>query len=480
MSIFSHIIQRKYAIALALLILLGFLLIARVALLRHWAVKSYHFDLGNMHQAVYNTSQGHFLEVTDPNRFHQSNRLAYHFDPILALIAPLYWIYPGAETLIVVQALILVLGVIPLYLLAINVLKNKLYGLAFAAMYLMFYPMNYTAIADFHAVTLSTTFVLWMFYCAEIRKFGWSGLFMLLLWMTKENTALLTIFFGLYHVVYKKNRTFGVVTAMASVVLFFLMIRVIIPSFRTIDSHFAGGYYTTNFIENLRRVFSPATGSYLFNLFSPTLFTSLLSPIHLLIALPEFAINILSKNSNMRALQYHYTALLTPIIYVSSIYGVANLKKFTKKLLSVNVFTYIIGLLFLLNFVVFLIKSPVISSNYLINEKKSAIIADWQSQLKDEKIPVSATGHLSPYFSGRQYFYNFLFDYAYHVQGYSDEDIKELAHHYRLADYVLIQESEVTDNEMAEYYYYELRRDPLFEKVFDEEGIEVYKKQLIK
>ncbi|MBP9798457.1 DUF2079 domain-containing protein, partial [Candidatus Woesebacteria bacterium] len=335
MPIFSHIIQRKYTIALALLMLVGFLMIARVALLRHWAVNSYHFDLGNMHQAVYNTSQGHFLEVTDPNRFHQSNRLAYHFDPILALIAPLYWIYPGAETLIVVQALILVFGAIPLYLLVVKVLKNKLYGLAFAAMYLMFYPMNYTAIADFHAVTLSTTFVLWMFYCAEVRRFGGSVIFMILLWMTKENTALLTIFFGLYHVVYKKNRTFGVVTSMASIVLFFLMIRVIIPSFRTIDSHLAGGYYTTDILENVRRVFSPDTGTYLLNLFSPTLFMSLLSPIHLLIALPEFAINILSKNTNMRALQYHYTALLTPILYISSIYGVANLKKFTKNLLSV-------------------------------------------------------------------------------------------------------------------------------------------------
>ena len=303
---------------------------------------------------------------------------------------------------------------------------------------------------------------------------------MILLWMTKENTALLTIFFGLYHVVYKKNRTFGVATTMASVVLFFLMIRVIIPSFRTTDSHLAGGYYTTNIVENILRLFSIDSGRYIFNLFSPTLFVSFLSPIHLLIALPEFAINMLSKNTNMRELHYHYTALLTPLIFISSIYGMVNLKKVTEKFTKATILPYIIGLIFLINFVVFVTKSPIITSKYQINSTKSVIIADWQEQLKDERIPVSATGHLSPYFSGRHYFYNFLFDYAYHVQGYSDEDIKELAHHYRMADYVLIQESEVTDNEMAEYYYYELRRDPLYEKIFDEEGIEVYKKLLVK
>ncbi len=480
MRIFSHIIQRKYAVALGLLVVVGFLMLARVALVRHWSLSSYHFDLGNMHQAVYNTSQGRFLEVTDPNRFHQSNRLAYHFDPILALIAPLYWIHPGAEVLIIVQAFMLALGAIPLYLLAVNVLKNKLYGLGFAAVYLLFYPMNYTAIADFHAVTLSTTFVLWMFYFAEKRRFGLSIFFMVLVWMTKENTALLTIFFGLYHVMYKKNRTFGVAVIMSSVVLFFLMIRVIIPSFRNTDSHLAGGYYSTNIVDNIMRLLSKDTATYILSLFSPTLFISFLSPVHLLIALPEFAINILSRNTNMRELNYHYTALLTPIIFISSIYGAERLKKTQKGLLKNDNVGYFLGFLFLINCVFFITKSPVITSNYQIHDKKSAIIADWQELLKDEEIPVSTTGHLSPYFSGRQYFYNFLFDYAYPVQGYSDDDIKELAHHYRMADYVLIQESEVTDNEMAEYYYYELRRDPLFQKVFDDQGIEVYRKVLVK
>lgn len=480
MPIFSHIIQRKHATILALLMLVSLFMISRVALLRHWSVSSYHFDLGNMHQAVYNTSKGHFLEVTDPNKFYQSNRLAYHFDPILALIAPLYWFYPKAEVLIIVQALVLVLGAIPLYMLSYQVFKNKLYALAISAMYLVYYPMHYTAIADFHAVTLSSTFVLCMFYFAELKRFKMSIFFIVLLWMTKENTPLLTFFFGMYHLLFKKNRMFGATLMITSVLLFIAVIKIIIPSFRISDAHFAGGYYTTDLIENMRRTFNDQTGRYIVSLLSPVLFISLLSPIHFLIALPEYALNILSKNSNMRVLNYHYTALITPFIFISLLYGLENARKSIKKISSKNIYPHIFFVLFLCSLAFFMHKSPVISSQYHINNKKSAIIAEWQKTLDDDEIPVSATGHLSPYFSGRHYFYNFLFDFAYSVQGYSDADIKALAHHYRMADYVLIQESEVEDNEMTEYYYYELRRDPLFEKVFDEEGIEVYKKKLVK
>jgi len=267
---------------------------------------------------------------------------------------------------------------------------------------------------------------------------------------------------------------------MTSVILFIAIIKIVIPSFRISDAHFAGGYYTTDIVENVRRTFNDQTSRYITSLLSPVFFISLLSPIHLLIALPEYALNILSKNSNMRVLNYHYTALITPFIFISLLYGLENARKIIRKFSTKNIYPYILAFLFLSSFVVFMQKSPVISSHYAINSKKSAIIEQWQKVLKDDEIPVSATGHLSPYFSGRHYFYNFLFDFAYGVQGYSDADIKALAHHYRMAEYVLIQEAEVTDNEMTEYYYYELRRDPLFDKVFDEEGIEVYKKKLIK
>jgi uncharacterized membrane protein len=472
----SLIIHRKYETTLLVIVLIGFFALAWTGLLRHWNIGSYHFDLGNMHQAVYNTSRGRFLEMTDPVQFFQSNRLGYHFDPILALFAPFYWIYDGAEVLIIGQALILALGAIPMYFLSAKVLHNKLGGLLFATTYLLFYPMHYTQIADFHAVTLSTTFLLFMFYFGEIKRFSLAWVFIVLAWLTKENVPLVTAFFGLYHVLYKNNKRFGVAVFIASAVAFIMMIKFIIPSLRVDGTHFAAGYYTTDILTNLQRFFRRETASYVTSLLAPLGFLSLLSPVHLLISLPEWMINILSGSGNMRVIRYHYTAQLTPFILVAAVYGLRNLATLigSKKLHVAGA-----GIVCAITIVFSLYHSPLFTSKYRPNTTELQVIREWQEKLADDQIKVAATGHLSPHFAGRQYFYNFLFDFAYGNQGYSDDDIRSLASHYENADFVLIKESEINDHEMVQYYYAHLLSNEAYEKVYDSDGIEVYKRKNI-
>lgn len=460
------------------LVVAGFFALSWTGLLRHWNLGSYHFDLGNMHQAVFNTSRGRFLEMTDPNLFFQSHRLAYHFDPILAFFAPFYWIYSGAEMLIIGQALVLALGAIPVYYIARDVLKKPIVAILFALIYLSYYPMHFTQIADFHAVTLSTTFLLFMFYFAEKRAFALSWAFIVLAWLTKENASLIIAFFGLYHVFFRKNKIFGWTVFVLSSTAFILIMKFIIPSFRTTDMHFASGYYTTDITENVSRIIRPAAFRYVASLLAPVGFVSLLSPVHLLISLPEWMINLLSSNNNMRLLQYHYSAQLTPFIIISAMYGTKKIAKLLKQSLSVKNPAIVISFLILMISLIFAyMKSPLIRSRYKIQKEELNVVRLWQEKLSDDKIRVSASGHLSPYFSGRKYFYNFFFDFAYGAQGQTDEEIAQLADHYTKADYVLIKRSEINDHQMVQYYYNHLISNPQYEKIFDENGIEVYQLQ---
>jgi len=78
---------------------------ASLSVLRHRAYTTGRYDLGNMVQAVWNTAHGHFLQMTSGDGV-QISRLAAHFDPILAAFAPLWWIWPSAEMLLVVQAVV--------------------------------------------------------------------------------------------------------------------------------------------------------------------------------------------------------------------------------------------------------------------------------------------------------------------------------------------------------------------------------------
>ena len=92
-------------------------LFGALAVLRHRAFGSGRFDLGNMTQAVWSTANGDVLSVTDVHG-EQISRLGSHFDPILALLAPLWWVWPSPELLLVVQAGAVAAGALPVFWLA--------------------------------------------------------------------------------------------------------------------------------------------------------------------------------------------------------------------------------------------------------------------------------------------------------------------------------------------------------------------------
>src|SRR5262245_31429746 len=86
---------------------------ALYGLFRHWHFGSNAFDLGIFDQAVWHLSR---LEAPASTIRGISNVFGDHFHPAIALLAPLYWIAPAPETLIVAQAALLAASVIPVFL----------------------------------------------------------------------------------------------------------------------------------------------------------------------------------------------------------------------------------------------------------------------------------------------------------------------------------------------------------------------------
>jgi len=463
-KLFNKIIPRNSDQVLGVIISIAIIVFCVKSFARYTGFGTYYFDLGIMHQVVSNTLHGHFLEMTDPNFYFQGMRLGYHFDFILVFFAPFYYFFHDARVLLAGQSIILALGALPLYLLANDHLKNKKLSLLIVLSYLLYYPMHWTLMADFHAVTLATTFILTAWYFMEHKKYALMWVMIVLSWLTKENVALITGAIGLY-VFFKSNRKQGSLLIGLSLVWFLLVYKVIMPHYRG-GTHFAETYYSSDILTNIHRLFRLESLNYIVTLLFPLLFVPILSPLLLLIALPEWLIILLSSNTNMQLIQYHYTALLTPFIFLSLIYGI---KKVNKKQI-------ILGLIILIQCYTFFTRSPLRIPYY---EDKAALnfVKSWQVKLKDESIPVSTSGHLAPYFSGRRYFYNFLFDFAYGSQGIKDSEIRALVNHYEKAEYVIIMKSEMdpTDERVMRYYFH-LKHNTQFIKIADEAGIEVYKK----
>lgn len=340
----NFITKNKYQLLLAFFIILYFTYFTLASFLRYDNFFTGRFDLGNMDQTVWNTINGRIFQLTDPNGTEIISRLAFHADFILILISPLYLIWANPKMLLILQSLIIALGSIFIYLISKNITKNIKFSFSLSLSYLLYPALLYANLYDFHAVTLSTTFLLGTYYFFMKKKYLYFVCFALLAALTKEEIWLIISFFGIGIIlkeVYKnklksdlKKIIFGSIMFSICIFIFYALIWKIIPSFRG-GTHFALTYYsdfggsatgilTNIFLDPVKTfvtVFKIANIRYLVNLLSPVGFLSLASPITLVFALPDLGINLLSNNTQLHQIYYQYTSAITPFVFISSVYG---------------------------------------------------------------------------------------------------------------------------------------------------------------
>jgi len=89
-------------------------------------------------------------------------------------------------------------------------------------------------------------------------------------------------------------------------------------------------------------VFNASGIDYLTKIFLPLGFFSLLSPLTLIFGIPDFSINLLSNNSQLRQIYYQYTSTITPFIFISGIYGVKQFIKWFPKIPKLYIIIYLL------------------------------------------------------------------------------------------------------------------------------------------
>lgn len=449
---------------------------------RYKTLNSYYFDLGIMNQVVYNTSRGHFLEMTNQDLKRNTSRLAIHFDPILALFAPFYWIYPNPEVLLIGQAVILGLGAWAIFLIAEELLKKKTLPLLFSILYLLYFAVQRTVIFDFHAVTLATTFFLFSFYFQQTKKWLWFFVFIFLALLTKEHIGLVVFLYGIYLFFVKKERKIGIITTVLGLSFFIITVYFIIPHFRG-NEHFALKYFS----DIRSRYKDIIINGYLYvKQLLPPVFYSLFSPLTLAVSIPEWLINILSINSNQRSILFHYNSIIVSFLFYSLILGYRNFDRIVKNKPFKNLVFILFIILNLLsiykyNPVPSFVKHPVSYKD--LNPITKSSIDQWREILKDDEIKVSTTPKLAPFFTNRRYYNNFLYDSAYASMGLIDDDIIKTADDYKGSDYILIYRpeiGEIKEQGIPVKFYQRLRKDSDYEIIFsddlDDKSLEVYKR----
>lgn len=324
-----------YVIAAALAFAVVF---AVLSWLKYHAYMDGRFDLGNMVQAVYNTAHGRFLEITTGDATpRQMSRLGSHVDPILALFALPWLIWPSPAMLLALQSVIVATGAWPAFRLGARATRRPRAGALLAGAYLLYPATGFLVLNEFHPVALATPLLIWAFLYLEEDRWVRAAVFLVLAALCKETVPLVIGTMGAYFALRKRSWRPLIVTALA-VLYFAVAVWLIIPHFSQSQSAFISRYgeygegagqvfktMLTNPAKTIGDVLSISNLNYWLRLLWPSGFLPLLSPVTALIAAPELMLNALSAVQYQRRIEFHYTALAIPPLFAATVFGLMRL-----------------------------------------------------------------------------------------------------------------------------------------------------------
>jgi uncharacterized membrane protein len=297
------------------------LLYGLTAIFRHRRFET-SFDLAIFDQAVWHLSR---FEAPASSVRQVPNLFGDHFHPILALLAPLYWIAPSPNVLLGAQSVLFAFSLVPVFLF----LRRRLPvgpSLALCAAAGLFWGVQRAAAQDFHEIAFAPLVIATAIWAMDGGRWGVFWTASLALIVVKEDLIPVLCFLGLYLMLQGERRR-GLVLAAIGVAAFGLVVLVVIPALGS------GGYpYSSVYSHVLLRPWTvpvvlmtpPAKLMTLLLWLAPFALLPLRSPLALLI-LPFVFTRFLSNSPGHWGTVFHYSAALSPILAMSAGDGLARL-----------------------------------------------------------------------------------------------------------------------------------------------------------
>jgi len=319
-----------------------------ISVFRLMQLSQYTFDLGIYTEYVkqYADLRAPVADIWRPG----GNLLGDHFQPIVAVLAPFFRVFPSSATLEVAQALLVAASVFPVSQLA----REKL-GIgparAIAVAYGFFWGFQQLAQSDFHEIAFAVpllAFSLSALAHGRIRAAVWWALPLV---FVKEDLGYTVAAIGIYLLVSgfrakvpdprcpadptgRARMAAGQILLVWGCVWSFVAIAVIIPHFNpdhvyrfwTDGGILAPGGHPS--ISGLLSQFLHAWPDKLLTLVMlllPTAFIALRSPL-LLIAVPGLVLRFVSADSSFWGTGWHYNAAVAPIIFVAAVDALARIQ----------------------------------------------------------------------------------------------------------------------------------------------------------
>ena len=297
---------------------------------RYQLLRSPSWDLGIFDQAVRNLAAGHAPIVLIKGVGY--NVFGDHFHPVIALLVPVYWVFGSAISLLVVQDLLIAVSVVVITRLAVQIC-GPYAGAAVGVAYAISWGLQAAVVAQFHEVAFALPLIA--LSLAALVRGHWRAC---LLWaapmvFVKEDLGLTVAVIGLLVALRSRGpqRKLGVALAAWGVVWFVVAVELVLPA---VNAKGVWDYQSqlpwstlTDPAAVLRHLFTPGEKIHTALLvFAVGGLVALRSPIAL-VTLPTFGWRFLSDVPAYWGTDWHYSAILMPIVTVAMLDAVTTLRE---------------------------------------------------------------------------------------------------------------------------------------------------------
>jgi len=307
-------------------------LYATISVARFERLGTRSFDLGIFEQAIrhYAHLQAPIVDLEGAGH----NFLGDHWNPAIAVFAPFYRLFPTPVTLLVGQAVVIALGVVPLTRAGIAHL-GRWAGIAVGLAFGMSYGIQAAVDFDVHEVSLAVP--LLAFALEAFLAGHWKGV---VAWaaplvLVKEDLGLTVAALGLVLVLVGARR-WGYGLGVFGLASFGLTMTVLIPYFnaegnsgfsRLVTPSGTGDTPLQRILDLLQEVATPGPRlTTVLLLLGVTAFMALRSPLVILV-LPTLAWRFVSTNENFWGQLFHYDLVLMPIVFAALVDGAVRARR---------------------------------------------------------------------------------------------------------------------------------------------------------
>ncbi|MFD7262374.1 DUF2079 domain-containing protein [Streptomyces sp. NPDC059874] len=282
------------------------------------------WDLGIFEQAIraYAHLQAPVADLKGPG----ANILGDHFSPIIALVAPVYRVFPGPITLLVVQAALFALSAVPVTR-AAGRLLGRARGIAVGVAYGLSWGIQRAVEFDFHEIAFAVPLIAFSLEALLARRWRAALLWALPLVLVKEDlgftlAALAVVVAWRARSTDRRAAWTALGVAAAGAVFAVLVFTVFIPAFATAGYGYWDKIQGAGPLDGLGTKLTTLTWVLL-----PTSgLLALRSPL-LLVAAPTLGWRFLSGDDHYWSTDWHYSAVLMPVVALALVDAVDTLRR---------------------------------------------------------------------------------------------------------------------------------------------------------